>query len=57
MGAVCRAFGTFASKQRLNRMRSQAMAQTFAWSTPAAAYRALYGRVAAAMPLLLSAAA
>jgi starch synthase len=52
MGAVCRAFGTFSSKHRLNQMRSHAMAQTFGWSTSAAAYRSLYGRVAAAPPPL-----
>jgi starch synthase len=56
MGAVCRAFGTFSSRQRLNQMRSQAMAQPFGWSTSAAAYRSLYGRVAAAPPLLTAAA-
>ncbi len=56
MGAVCRAFGTFASRQRLNQMRSQAMSQTFGWSTSAAAYRSLYGRVATAPPPLTVAA-
>ncbi len=56
MGAVCRAFGTFASKQRLNQMRAQAMAQTFGWSTSAVAYRSLYSRVAAAPPMASAAA-
>ncbi len=51
MGAVCRAFGTFSSKRRLNHMRSHAMAQTFGWSRSAAAYRSLYGRMAAAPAL------
>ncbi|HEY2137938.1 MAG TPA: glycogen synthase GlgA [Xanthobacteraceae bacterium] len=46
MGAICRAFGTFASKRRLHEMRSDAMAQTFAWATSAASYRGLYRRVA-----------
>jgi hypothetical protein len=32
------------------------MAQRFGWSTSAAAYRSLYGRVAAAPPLLSAAA-
>jgi starch synthase len=50
MGAVCRAFGTFSSKHRLNLMRSHAMSQRFGWSTSAAAYRSLYGRVAGAPP-------
>jgi starch synthase len=52
MGAICRAFGTFSSKPRLYQMRSQAMSQSFGWSTSAAAYRSLYGRVAAAPPPL-----
>jgi starch synthase len=48
LGAICRAFGTFASKRRLNLMRSDAMAQTFGWASSASAYRELYGRVAEA---------
>jgi starch synthase len=48
MGAICRAFGAFASQRRLHAMRSNAMAQTFAWSASAAAYKALYGKVVAA---------
>ncbi|HLN09805.1 MAG TPA: glycogen synthase GlgA [Xanthobacteraceae bacterium] len=46
MGAICRAFGTFASKRRLNLMRSDAMAQTFGWGSSASSYRHLYGKLA-----------
>jgi starch synthase len=46
MGAICRAFGTFASKRRLNLMRVHAMSQSFGWKSSAAAYHGLYDRVA-----------
>ena len=48
MGAVCRAFGAFASPRRINAMRGDAMAQSFEWASSAAAYRSLYERVVAA---------
>jgi starch synthase len=47
VGAICRAFGTFASRARLNAMRADAMAQHFGWQSSAAAYRHVYGKVAA----------
>jgi len=52
LGAICRAFVTFASKRRLNLMRSEAMAQTFGWESSASDYKNLYGIVARARPKL-----
>jgi starch synthase len=46
MGAICRAFGTFSSRRRMNSMRTDAMAQTFGWASSAAAYRSLYKKAA-----------
>ena len=48
MGAICRAFGTFASKTRLSVMRHDAMEQPFGWERSARAYRRVYRKVAAA---------
>ena len=31
LGAICRAFATFGRQRRLSRMRSDAMATSFAW--------------------------
>jgi starch synthase len=45
MGAVCRAFSTFASKRQLNKMRLHAMARRFDWQQPATSYDSLYHRV------------
>jgi glycogen synthase len=45
MGAICRAFGAFASRKRMNLMRTDAMAQTFEWAVSAAAYQELYERI------------
>ncbi len=47
MGAIVRAFGTFASKPKLNSMRLKAMAQNFSWETSADTYRRLYEAVVA----------
>jgi starch synthase len=47
LGAVCRAFGTYGRKRLLNLMRGEAMAQSFEWTKPALAYRALYQKLAA----------
>jgi starch synthase len=45
MGAVCRAFSTFASKRQLNKMRLHAMARRFDWQHSATTYDSLYQRV------------
>jgi starch synthase len=45
MGAVCRAFSTFASKRQLNKMRLHAMGRRFDWQHPATSYDSLYQRV------------
>jgi starch synthase len=42
LGGVRRAFSTFASKERLNSMRRNAMARSFSWDISAACYGALY---------------
>jgi starch synthase len=42
LSGLCRAFSTFGMKDRLDRMRCAAMAQTFGWTDSAAAYVALY---------------
>jgi starch synthase len=46
LGAICRAFGTFARRRRLHAMRSNAMARTFEWRASADAYRSVYAKVA-----------
>ena len=48
LGGVRRAFSTFASKDRLNSMRRNAMARSFSWDISAACYGALYRRTATA---------
>ena len=48
LGAICRAFGTFAQRRRFNGMRSDAMATSFAWGPSVESYRGLYSRLAAA---------
>src|SRR3954447_1675869 len=45
MGAICRAFATFGTKQKLNLMRAQAMGQSFGWNNSAPLYQALYQRL------------
>jgi len=45
MGAICRAFSTFASKRQLNTMRRQAMARPFDWRDSALSYGNLYQRI------------
>ena len=46
LGAVCRAFAIFGTKDHLNSMREQAMSRKFGWQQPAGAYRSLYDTVA-----------
>ena len=46
LGAVCRAFSTFASKRQLNNMRRNAMERVFSWEDSAHTYGDLYERVA-----------
>jgi starch synthase len=46
LGGICRAFVAFGRKQRLNAMRTQAMAQPFDWANAAVAYRNLYRKFA-----------
>jgi starch synthase len=48
MGAICRAFGTFSSRKRMNLMRSDAMSQSFEWANSALAYKKLYEQLAGA---------
>jgi len=48
LGAICRAFGTFGHRRRLNGMRSDAMANSFTWRNSVDQYHGLYGRLAAA---------
>jgi starch synthase len=42
LGGVCRAFSTYRSQRRLNKMREGAMAKSYSWSMPARAYGGLY---------------
>ncbi|MBV9548838.1 MAG: glycogen synthase GlgA [Alphaproteobacteria bacterium] len=42
LGGIVRAFATYGSKQRLNRMREQAMGRSFSWSESASDYGRLY---------------
>jgi hypothetical protein len=46
MNACTRAFDAFDDARHLAAMRQTAMARRFTWAEPAAAYAALYGRVA-----------
>lgn len=46
LGAVCRAFSTYASKRQLNSMRRKAMERVFSWEDAAQTYGELYQRVA-----------
>jgi starch synthase len=48
LGAICRAFATFGQRRRLNGMRSDAMATSFAWRPSVEAYHGVYSRLAAA---------
>lgn len=48
LGGIRRAFSTFAMKDRLNSMRSNAMARSFSWDVSAACYGALYRKTASA---------
>ncbi|UTD30444.1 glycogen synthase GlgA [Bradyrhizobium sp. WD16] len=45
LGAVCRAFATFGRKRRINAMRTDAMASSFAWRDSVATYHGLYRQV------------
>ena len=46
MGGIVRAFATYGSKRRLNRMRESAMAQSFSWTKSASSYSAIYRNLA-----------
>ena len=52
MNACTRAFDTFDDTERLAAMRQAAMARRFTWVEPAAAYPALYGRLAGTKVML-----
>jgi starch synthase len=47
LGGIRRAFATFMAKDRLNSMRSSAMARSFSWDVSAACYGALYRKAVA----------
>jgi starch synthase len=47
LGGIRRAMAAFASREKLNAMRSDAMSQPFGWNNSAAVYDALYQQVAA----------
>ena len=42
LGGIVRAFATYGSKPRLNRMRESAMAKSFSWTKSASSYSAIY---------------
>lgn len=42
LAGLCRAFSTYGMKDRIDRMRRAAMAQSFSWSSSARAYAQLY---------------
>lgn len=42
LGGIVRAFATYRSRNRLNKMREAAMARTFSWAEAAASYSTLY---------------
>jgi starch synthase len=46
LGGVVRAFATYGSKRRLNRMRETAMAKSFSWTQSASSYETLYRSLA-----------
>jgi starch synthase len=48
LGGIVRAFGTYGSKRHLNRMRENAMAQSFSWTKSASSYNAIYRNLTAA---------
>jgi len=48
LGGIVRAFATYGSKPRLNRMRESAMAQSFSWAKSASSYGAIYRHLTAA---------
>lgn len=48
LGGICRAFATFGAKDRLNSMRSRAMAKSFSWTASAGCYSELYRKTASA---------
>jgi starch synthase len=48
MGAICRAFGAFSNRKRMNLMRSDAMSQSFEWANSALAYKKLYEQLGGA---------
>jgi starch synthase len=45
LGAICRAFGTYARQTMMNAMREAAMGQDFQWQSSAASYQDLYTRL------------
>ena len=45
--AICRAFGTYASRSRLNTMRGKAMSQVFGWKSSAKSYSDVYAKLSA----------
>ncbi len=51
LSGICRAFGAYADKARLNSMRSGAMRQSFGWSRSADEYRKLYSRLGHGMAI------
>jgi starch synthase len=46
MGGIVRAFATYGSRNRLNKMRKMAMAKTFSWAGSAKSYGHLYHSIA-----------
>jgi starch synthase len=46
LGGVVRAFATYGSKRRLNKMRETAMAKSFSWAQSASSYETLYRSLA-----------
>ncbi len=48
LGAICRAFGTFGTKKRLETMRTEAMAAPFGWNDSVQSYLGLYRSLATA---------
>lgn len=48
LGGIVRAFGIYGSKRHLNRMRENAMAQSFSWTKSASSYDAIYRNLTAA---------
>jgi starch synthase len=50
LGGIVRAFATFGSKGRLNKMRQSAMARSFGWAQSATSYDTIYRALAARRP-------